>query len=149
VTITIPGATVTVKGWGGPEEAPSESVAVAMKEYGVSAVTVGAVPLSVAPIWVSQAGRMPNVQVMAPVPPVAVNVSEYPFPEPTEGSGFGVVMVTGAFTVMDNGWTALTAPALSVTVTKKLNGVGAVTTGARPPRVAPVSVSQAGRLAAE
>jgi hypothetical protein len=70
-------------------------------------------------------------------------------PEPTEGSGFGVVMVTAGLTVMDNGWTALTAPALSVTVTEKLNGVGAVTTGAVPLRVAPVSVSQAGRLAAE
>lgn len=73
VTITTPEATVTVKGWG-PEEAPSESVAVAVKEYGVGAVTGGAVPLSVAPLWVSQAGRMANVQVMAPVPPVAVNV---------------------------------------------------------------------------
>lgn len=120
-----------------------------MKEYGVDAATVGAVPLSVAPSEVSQDGRLANVQVMAPVPPLAINVTEYGFPEPTEGSGFGVVMVTGAFTVMDNGCTALTAPALSVTVTEKLNGVDDATAGAVPLRVAPVSVSQAGRLAAE
>jgi hypothetical protein len=75
VVMITPELTVTLKDWE-PEEAPSESVAVAVKLYVVGCVTVGAVPLRVAPFWVSQDGRLPNVQVIAPVPPVAVNVCE-------------------------------------------------------------------------
>jgi hypothetical protein len=119
VVMITPELTVTLKDWE-PEEAPSESVAVAVKLYVVGCVTVGAVPLRVAPFWVSQDGRAPNVQVIAPVPPVAVNVCEYAIPAPAEASGLVVVMVSPGLTVTDRGCAALAAAVLSVTVTEKL-----------------------------
>jgi hypothetical protein len=70
-----PELTVTENGWL-PEVAPRESVAVAVKEYTVGCDTVGAVPLSVPPFFVSHEGRLPKVQAMAPVPPVEVKVCE-------------------------------------------------------------------------
>jgi len=75
VVMITPELTVTENGWL-PEVAPKESVAFAVNEYVVGCDTVGAVPLSVAPFFVSHEGRLAKVQVMAPVPPAEVNVCE-------------------------------------------------------------------------
>jgi hypothetical protein len=144
--IITPALTLTVNVWV-TETAPRESVAVAVNENDVGCATVGAVPLRVVPFWVSQEGRLPNVQLTAPVPPTAVNVCEYAVPGPAEGRGLEVVMVRGALTMTDNIWVRLAAPVLSVTVAEKLNGVAEETAGAVPLRIAPVRLSHAGRLA--
>jgi hypothetical protein len=69
-----PGFTVTINGR--VCDTPRESVAVALKVKFVGALTTGAVPLSIAPLCDSHAGRFTNDHVMAPVPPVDVNVCE-------------------------------------------------------------------------
>ena len=74
VVMVMPGFTVTLNCC--VCAAPRESVAVTPKVNGVATFTLGAVPESVGPVWVSHAGRLENDQVMAPVPPVAVNVCE-------------------------------------------------------------------------
>ena len=107
-------------------------------------------PANVPPVAVHEVALV-ELQVRVEVPPlaivvgVAVSVAVNGRLAVQGPRADGVAMFRPGLTVTENSW-VLEAPTVSVAVMLKLKIVGAPTAGAVPLRVAPFSVSQAGRL---
>ena len=113
-------------------EIPRVSVTAMVKLRFAGEFTAAAIPLKPpCDVSVSHDGKLlppATENVKVPVPPIAVNVTEYCLPEVVGGSAAFEVMETAGAMVTDSGaWSA--APAASVTIAVKLSVVGLRATG--------------------